>query len=269
VSHGGVLAPVGIPDRTYGSTYHDKGTIELSEAISDALFSRIGRRPHLVLNLLHRTKLDPNRPVEEAAQGNAEAIRAWEEFHASIAKACDAIIASWGRGLYVDVHSHHQPIDRIELGYLLSAEVLNTASASDIDSERFSARHSLGCLIEDRAHRLSDALWGPFSFGSLLEKGGYYAVPSSEHPRPGGQMTYYNGGYNTFRHGASATKRICGIQAEHYRKGILDAESDRRRYAGVFAEAVITWLNHFLKIDLKSQRDGPANGAMPAAPRSR
>eukprot|EP01084_Bolivina_argentea_P076751 139129_1 len=38
-------------------------------------------KPHLVLSNLHRSKLDPNREIFEAAQGNAKSIKAWKEIN--------------------------------------------------------------------------------------------------------------------------------------------------------------------------------------------
>ena len=54
--------------------------------------------------LPHRSRLDPNRPVEEAAQGNKEAISAYRAFHGAIEAAHTAL---QGRpGLHIDFHGY-------------------------------------------------------------------------------------------------------------------------------------------------------------------
>ncbi len=44
---------------------NERYTIETSKGIDEAFFEQAGCRPHLILSLLHRIKMDPNRPVEE------------------------------------------------------------------------------------------------------------------------------------------------------------------------------------------------------------
>lgn len=58
-------------------------------------------RPHVIRCLLHRSKVDVNRDLGEAAFGNAEAGLAWKEYHDFIDEAKLAIN---NRTLYIDVH---------------------------------------------------------------------------------------------------------------------------------------------------------------------
>ena len=58
-------------------------------------------RPHVVRCHLHRSKVDANRDLGEAAFGNADAGLAWKEYHDFIDKAKRSIT---GRVLYVDIH---------------------------------------------------------------------------------------------------------------------------------------------------------------------
>ena len=54
--------------------------------------------------IAHRSRLDPNRPLKEAAQGNKEAISAYKAFHGAIEKAHKDI---QGRpGLHIDFHGY-------------------------------------------------------------------------------------------------------------------------------------------------------------------
>ena len=85
--HGGYDAPSNIPDRTVGVTDQDLATQELSRDIADAIKEQTGLRPHLIICKLHRKKMDGNRPSGEAAQNNAHALKAWEDYHCFIDQA--------------------------------------------------------------------------------------------------------------------------------------------------------------------------------------
>jgi len=80
--HGGDVAPGTIPDRTAGAcggamtTVTDRNTRELVEAMRQHFHARFGTWPHVVVSNLARTKLDPNRPLLEAACGSVEAAAA-------------------------------------------------------------------------------------------------------------------------------------------------------------------------------------------------
>ena len=65
-------------------TARDRNTQELARAVALAIRELCGGVPHVVINRLHRVKLDANREVVEAAQGNPFAERAWKEHHAFI-----------------------------------------------------------------------------------------------------------------------------------------------------------------------------------------
>jgi hypothetical protein len=92
--HGGTLRPASIPDRTGSvTTVRDANTEELARDIADAFRAKTGGTPHVIILRLHRIKLDANREIVEAAQGNAEAERAWHEFHGYIEAARAAVVA--------------------------------------------------------------------------------------------------------------------------------------------------------------------------------
>lgn len=77
--------------------------------------------PYLVINHLHRSKLDANREIGEAAQGNAVAEAAWTHFHTfindaqldlqtrfgtSIVKSSTGSSITGIRGLFFDMHGY-------------------------------------------------------------------------------------------------------------------------------------------------------------------
>lgn len=73
--HGGLLSPTSIPDRDCAgcTTVNDFNTQELARAFAEAVHERTGCWPHLIFNKLHRRKLDANRDIAEAADGNPDA----------------------------------------------------------------------------------------------------------------------------------------------------------------------------------------------------
>ena len=120
--HGGYLEPTEIADRNCsGCVYgRDLYTQEMVKEIDTAFMQSIGGRPHIIINRLARIKLDANREIVEAAQGNQWAEQAWYEFHEFTEHAHDTVEAQFGRGLHIDLHGHGHTIQRLELGYLLS-----------------------------------------------------------------------------------------------------------------------------------------------------
>ena len=67
------------------------------------------------------SKLDPNRNIIEAAQGNVKAEAAWQEYHGLI----DLAKAREGVGVVIDLHGQSHRRNKTELGYLLSTDQLN------------------------------------------------------------------------------------------------------------------------------------------------
>jgi len=79
-THGGRLVPSEIPDRRYGVVRNDLNSLELTLEMRQAFIDLTGQAPHVILSHLHRSKLDANREIEEAAQDSPYAEQAWREF---------------------------------------------------------------------------------------------------------------------------------------------------------------------------------------------
>lgn len=238
--HGGGMQPAEIADRAYGTLVQDLNTEDLARRIAAALEQRTGARPHLVLTHLHRRKLDTNREIVEAAQGNAAAERAWHEYHAWIDVARHAVEREHGRGFYLDVHGHGHEIQRLELGYLLTASDLALPDAT-LDDPAYAAKSSIRALAAASPQRFSDVLRGERSLGALLAGQGYPAVPSPADPHPAG-APYFTGGYSTARHGSRDGGRISAVQLEANRAGVRDTEVNREAFAAAVADALTTFL---------------------------
>ena len=133
--HGGGLEPIEIPDRDCtGCVYvRDSRTQELVRQMSDAIFEEFGCYPYIIINRLHRKKLDANRDIGDAADGDPLAEQAWFDFHDFIETAKDSITGNFGKGLYLDLHGHGHDIQRLELGYRISKSELQL-SDSELDA---------------------------------------------------------------------------------------------------------------------------------------
>jgi hypothetical protein len=237
--HGGVVAPDEIPARTCGTTVRDSNTEELARALSTTFFARTGKYPHIIINRLARSRFDANRDLAEAACGNAAAAVAWEEWHALIDTAKASAIASSGRAWFVDLHGHGHAIQRLELGYLLTNANLDLPDAQLNGLEGSSSVRSLS--QDDTSTTFAQLMRGAESLGALFAAEGFRSIPSPADPSPSG-ADYFDGGYNTQRHGCAASGRVCGVQIEANLAGVRDTEANRAR----FAEAIVKVTRAFL-----------------------
>jgi N-formylglutamate amidohydrolase len=247
IPHGGYLLPDEIPDRPCENCAknQDVYTIEIGCGIRDAIFYKTGFYPFVIINNLHRTRLDPNRNIAEAASGNKNAELIWTEFQNSIDSSIKEVQKRFGKGLYIDLHGHRHEIKRIEIGYLLSSEELQLEDEM-INSGSFLEYSSIRNLVENNPKSLSysELVRGRYSLGSMIEDMGYECVPSQKHPSPNQGEPYFSGGYNTTRHGSSEGGKIDGIQIE------IDEElrSDvirRDRFASDLASVLLGFLKMY------------------------
>jgi hypothetical protein len=237
-AHGGALMPDEIADRSFGTSGADRNTIELTLAVRDAIIDLTGLAPGVIISHLARIKLDANRDIEEAAQGDPFAEQAWTEFHDWIRRARSVFS---GEGMYFDMHGHGHPAQRLELGYLLSSEQLNGSDAS-LDGLPVIRMSSLREIGRDSPIPFSQVLRGPTSLGGLLADQGVPAVPSPDTPGPGSDP-YFTGGYNTRAHGSQEdSELVSGIQIEHHFAGLRDTDANRLDYAARLAVAIQTFM---------------------------
>lgn len=171
--------------------------------------------PYLVINHLHRSKLDANREIGEAAQGNAIAEDAWTSFHTFINDAQVEIKNRFGtstvtsstnsnkkgiKGLLFDMHGYAgwdwDPTDGspfIQWGYRFSASSLEYCP---LDSR---SQYSIGTMTHGRwvdGHSYECLIRGPGSLGSRVMRllnsiGGLvpnsicgHGIPSDAYPSP-------------------------------------------------------------------------------------
>ena len=247
--HGGRLTPEEIPNRTNGVTDIDANTQELARTIAAVIHAETGRHIHLVVCRLHRSKLDANREIVEAAQGNSLAEQAWREHHAFIETACEAAVKQFGVSFLIDLHGHGHADPRVELGYLHGAldlaeceEALNAARAIEASSLRWIVERS------DRSH--VDLLRGPLSLGALLEEQGFPATPSPRMPVP--TEPFFRGGYTIARH-CQSEKNVTGVQIEANRPRLRDTTQNRVRFARSLLLSLDTYFKTHLQFGITGQ----------------
>ena len=241
--HGGGLEPTDIPDRDCtGCVYvRDSRTQELIRQMSDAIFEEFGCYPYIIINRLHRLKLDANRDIGDAADGDPMAEQAWGEFHDFIQTAKDSITQNFGKGLYLDLHGHGHDIQRLELGYRISKTKLQM---TDLELDGFVDDASIKNLINNNSDNLtlSQFLRGADSFGEYYEEENFPAVPSQTDPFPIGSDPYFSGGYNTERHGSKLEGVIDGIQIECNWDDVRNTEANRDVFATATAQVLRKYL---------------------------
>jgi hypothetical protein len=261
--HGGDWEPEEIPDRTYGTMVHDRNTLDLALRIRDAFLAATGHYPHLIVSLLHRRKLDPNREIIEAAQRNAHAERAWYEFHSFI-DAAEAVVArKFGDGFYIDLHGHSHEIQRIEWGYLLSSGDLAVTDEVLGWSDAW-ARSSVRTLAQASPLGFVELVRGEASMGGIMAARGVPSVPSPNEPDPAGEP-YFSGGYDTWRHGSQDGGPVSGVQLEAHYEGIRDTAGNRILFAAALADALIAFFPMHFQRPFDAEPVGTATTA-PSAP---
>jgi hypothetical protein len=241
VPHGGYLRPATIPDRTFGTAGHqDTKTQELAREIIDIFRETKGKVPHVIINRLHRDKLDANRELFDAAQDDPIATSTWQEFHDFIDSAQHAVDKESARSLYVDLHGHRHSWQIVELGYLLVSNQL-MMSDRQLDSLAAQPVTSFGQLSSHAGWSPSRLIRGDLSFGMLLQKNGIESVPSPGIPHPDGNP-YFSGGYNLEQHSAFSGRKAWGIQVE-LPTGIREDDARRHAFAVAFVRSALDFLS--------------------------
>lgn len=240
--HGGRERPDLIPDRKTGVFAFDTNTQELARACAKAFHERLGKRIHLIICKLHRTKLDCNREPEEATAGNPIATEVWKRYHNAITRAAQQIRTQHRSGILIDLHGHGHKSQTLELGYALEAEDLALPD-STLNSPQLMQKSTLRYLLEKHHTSHSDLLRGPESLGAFFEKAGYRSTPSPRIPIP--TSPFFSGGYTIRRH-TEENPHLTAIQIETHSPGVRDTPQNR----AAFADALVSVCESFLRIHL-------------------
>ena len=229
--------PQEIPNRKYGYYYHDEFTKELILDIKNEYYMYSGKYPHVIICNLHRKKLDANRDLEEAAQGNIHALKAWDEYQKYINHAKHMVTDQYRAGLLLDIHGYGREGEIIILGYSMSGSVFNDLSDEEINKLMIRKKCSISSLACSTKMSYSALLRGSSSLGTLFEAYSYPAVPSLNHPCPG-SSEYFGGGFTVYQHGSFNGGKIDAILIETPWIGVRDSENNRKRFSNIFVRVV-------------------------------
>ena len=237
--HGG-LQTGGLPDRACANivTTTDANTDQLALAVQAKLTALFGKVPHLVVCNLKRSKIDVNRPLDEGTCNNATAAISWNDYHNFISAARNTVLQQYGKGLLIDLHGHGHTIQRVELGYNLSASQLANTDAYLNGSTPIAGstiRSLVGNNLTGQTH--AHLIRGPFSFGTYLQASGYPAVPSVSIPNPGTEP-YFSGGYTVETWGSKDGGTLDAIQIESNYTGLRDNSVNINNYATALANSI-------------------------------
>jgi N-formylglutamate amidohydrolase len=246
--HGGPLTPANIPDRTCNSptVVTDSNTSDLAMQMDSACLKAFGCHAHIIICNLKRTKLDCNRDVVNGTCGDLNATQAWNEFHGFIDTAVLDVMKKYGGGLYIDLHGQGHTIQRLELGYLITATDLNLADNAlntSTNDSTFSMRNLLA--THPSALTVSKIIRGPTAIGTQLAARGYPSVPSQQDPFPALADPYFDGGYNTNRYGSDNGGKIDALQIESNFTGVRDTPQNRKNFADTLISVIHTFLNTY------------------------
>lgn len=260
--HGGNLRPSGMPSRNYGCWdavkrqciwSHDCGrqdeskcqagiikdsyTAEIAKGIADELEAITRRRPHVVYNLLHRSRLDANRERDEATFGVSQAVQAYQAYGDFIQQAKDTFDDI---GILFDIHGQTHTLadgsEWTEIGYVLCRTKLNTGvfEASDASIKNLGLRQ---CGRSESCFRA--LIRGSQSFGGFLEQEGYQCVPSPSHPSPRSE-SYFTGGHTVKTYGSKCSGKVDAIQLEIPR---YQRFHNRENFSRAVARAINNFMN--------------------------
>ncbi|MCF2491489.1 T9SS type A sorting domain-containing protein [Dyadobacter sp. CY347] len=247
--HGGKLIPLSIPDRNcIGCNYiSDANTDDLAIKMDMALRSSMGGYPHIIINHLHRKKMDANREIVEAADGNLEAEAAWKEWEAFILAAKADIVKQTGKGLLIDIHGHGHDNQRIEVGFDLSGNELRLSDATLVSTlyrDKTSIKYNI--INNLTGKNTPEMIRGEFALGTLLAARGYPSVPSQQDVAPLDGEPYFEGGYNIERYGSTDGSTIDAIQIECNMTNVRDSPKNRTAFAAKSADALKAYmLKHY------------------------
>ena len=225
VPHGGRLQLDNIGDRVCPDavTVTDKNTIELALEIEAAFLQKYGLRPYIILCHLSRKEVDQNREIKIATCGNSAMERAWHAFHNFIDSAIANATMKFGGCLYIDLHGHGHPVQRLELGYGINATDLPLLKASgNIDS--ISKKSTLNNLLKIGKDNFNfrDLVIGKNSFGTMMANKGFASIPSEQDVIVAANENYFNGGFNARRYTSKNYPSCFGWQIETNFKGVRD-----------------------------------------------
>jgi N-formylglutamate amidohydrolase len=247
--HGGTFKPSTVPDRKCkgSTTVTDLNVGKLAFNIRNQLKEQYNEQPFVVVAQIARSKVDLNRSLKNATCGNSKMKKVWRIYHTDIDSALSMAVKEFGFAIFVDLHGQGHKKQRLELGYKSTKEELKEMYLNTDKAKALADETSLANLLNmNKSLTAKELLWSKYSFGTLISKNGFSAVPSQKDPYPLKDDPYFDGGYNTRRYTSSNYPHVFGWQIEANYKGVRDAEG-RPEFAKAFAKVIMTYLKENVK----------------------
>ena len=212
VPHDGTRIPNTIPPRSGDST-----RAENTQGIAQYFYNGFidesnGLFPHVILNNIDRSRMDPDSPPSIGAE-NSFATSYFNRYHTYIGVAIDSIEANFDTGILLNLVSHDDDNQIIEMGFNISKEVFNSSDNILDNSQSQSSISYLSSISSSSFHEL---VRGFDSIGKRIMdqnccKPIYYTfdvTPSPDFPVPGDE-NYNSGGYTLSTYGShNSTSQI-------------------------------------------------------------
>jgi N-formylglutamate amidohydrolase len=109
--HGGYKKPNRIPDKTVGPRIADKNTYSIAKLIITSLKVE-NIRIFYILNKIHRSKVDLNRPSQSESSFNHTSIEAqtiFHYYHETLNDFAQECVSNHGKALLIDFHGFTKP----------------------------------------------------------------------------------------------------------------------------------------------------------------
>lgn len=221
--HGGDIKPLDIPYRKYGNRSRDTYTRRLIELVIE----KLPQKPYYIYSDIHRNRVDLNRDIVEAAQGNKKAEMIWRIWNNILLNYTASSVGRFGKVLYIDIHSHSNS-DKFQIGYGLSVKEYNDVKA------RWKIKDKSTMYAFSEFGYEFPVLFGEYSFPNSIESYGYkILVPQDE-------KHYLNGGRNIKEFSGN---KVGAIQIEC---PIPILKTDLNNVAYLFVDAIRKFSREFL-----------------------
>eukprot|EP01119_Soliformovum_irregulare_P023958 TRINITY_DN8483_c0_g1_i1.p1 TRINITY_DN8483_c0_g1~~TRINITY_DN8483_c0_g1_i1.p1 ORF type:complete len:422 (+),score=83.13 TRINITY_DN8483_c0_g1_i1:228-1493(+) len=264
--HGGHIKPSEMKNRTTGVLDGDKNTIPLLSDIVVAMTNQsdlqneIPRLPHVIICHLSRLKLDANRNRNDASLGDVHAQAAWDEFHNFIEIAKMRSIDQYGFCQYFDLHGNDSS-KKVMIGQMTRKADFESQVEGHLESKMNEFCSSASLLRSKPDYESKESLMmGATSFAKYFQdesvkRYGSNILECTPIGKTRGEFDwggpdFYNGGYNTGRHGSLKNSGKCnGIQIETPTHLRLDSTT-MQTFGEAFAAAILLFVKEHYHCDL-------------------
>ncbi len=247
VPHGGTDSPDNISNRTNGIFEADEYTKELTFDIINEFFIQTNSYPHTIIMDLARIKVDANREEKEAVSCH-NSLASYKTFHNFIKESIDTVEQKQQKGLYIDIHGRSHSHEAIEVGYLLTNDILRLEKN---DLSLYKDKSSIKTLSNYSKFSFVEQLKEEYSLGTLMTKNGFKSIPSKEIPFSSNDEEYFEGAYNTKVYSSINDSCVSSIQIEfpyYCRK----TQENRKKTAKALVKSILEFMKIHFNLDIKS-----------------